>query len=112
MELLIQDWFILQDPTAPGEHIVMESVGLKLSPMWISQLEAQLFANSSSAAQGMLVQNLNTPILKESYLLALGMLGVQRVVVGYKIGMPSAQGMEVETALRLIRQHMKPPGLN
>ena len=112
MDLLTQDWFILQDPTAPGEHIVMESVGLKLSPMWTSQLEAQLFAGSSPAAQGMLVQNLNSPILKESYLLALGILGVQRVVVGYKIGMPSAQGMEVETSLRLIRQQIKPNGLN
>lgn len=107
MDLLTQDWFILQDPAAPGEHIVMESVGLKLSPMWTSGLEAELFA-SNPAAQGMLVQKLDTPTLKESYLLALGMLGVERVLVGYQVGMPDAQGMDLETALRLIRRQLEP----
>ena len=108
MDVLEADWFILQDPAVAGEHIVMESVGVKLSPLWLSQLEAQLFANASPAARGMLVQKLDSPVVKEAYLLALQMLEVGRVLVGYQTGMPNAQSMEIAVALRQIRQLMKP----
>lgn len=100
LKTLDSGWFILQDPIAPGEHLVMESMEVKLTPLWLSPEEAQTFAHRSPAAQGMLVQKLDTPTLKESYLLALGMLGVERVVLGYQPGIPNTQSMGLKQALK------------
>lgn len=108
MDVLDSDWFILQDPAAPGEHLVLESVGLKLSALWLSGEEAQGFAVTSPVAEGMLVQKLEGWTIKESYLLALGLLGVGKVLVGYQPGMPSAFSLDREATLRAIRHRMLP----
>jgi len=108
MDLFDQDWFVLQDPEAPGEHIVLQSLGLKLSPLWLSRQEAQGFAQKSPAAEGMLAQRLQSITLKESYLLALNVLGVNRVLIGYQPGMPIAASLDLAQTLGAIHHRMLP----
>lgn len=108
MDVLDTDWFILQDPAAPGEHLILESVGLKLSALWLSEEEAEGFAGASPVALGMLVQRLEGWALKESYLSALGLLGVDKVLVGYQPGMPNAFTLDRINTLEAIRHRMLP----
>lgn len=100
-------WYVLEDPQAPGEHLVMESVGQKLAPLWLSQEEAEAFARQSLAARGMQVGRLEEPALKEAFLVALGLLGVTHVVVGYQPGQPQAVLLERIQALQEVRRRMR-----
>lgn len=103
--MIDQTWFILQDPATPGEHIVLESVGVKLTPLWLSSDEAEQFANENPAAKGMQVQRLETPVFKEAFIQAVAMLGVKRLLVGYRIGRPSGQAVELEVALLSLQRN-------
>lgn len=108
MDVLETDWFILQDPTAPGEHLILESVGLKLSALWLATEEAEGFTQASPAAQGMLVQKLEGWALKESFLVALGLLSVDKVLVGYQPGLPGAFTLDRANTLEAIHHRMLP----
>lgn len=105
--ILEAPWYVLEDPQAPGEHLVMESVGQKLAPVWLSQEEAEVFARQSPAARGMQVGRLEDFALKEAFLLAVGLLGVGQLVVGYRPGQPQAVLLERAQALREIQQRMR-----
>jgi hypothetical protein len=108
MDVLLEvPWYILEDPQAPGEHLVMESVGQKLAPLWLSHEEAEAFARQSPAARGMQVGRLEEPVLKEAFLVALGLLGVRQLVVGYRPGQPQAVLLERVGVLGEIRQRMR-----
>lgn len=100
-------WYVLEDPQAPGEHLVMESVGQKLAPVWLSQEEAETFVRQSPASRGMQVGRLEDLVLKEAFLVALGLLGVRQLVVGYQPGQPQAVLLERAQALREIQQRMR-----
>lgn len=99
MEPLSANWYILEDPLAPGEHVVLESLGQKLGVIWLSRAEALAFSQNSPAAAGMAVAKLDTWVLKEAFLRAVGHLGVDRLLVGYQPGQPSAQMLESHKAL-------------
>ncbi|MER3445146.1 MAG: DUF3234 domain-containing protein [Meiothermus sp.] len=108
MEPVLQTpWHVLEDPAAPGEHLVMEALGRKLVPVWLSQEEAEVFLRLSPAAQGMRVGRLEGFLLKEAFLTALGLLGVTHVVVGYRPGQPQAVVLERSAALGEIQRHIR-----
>lgn len=97
-------WYVLEDPQTPGEHLVLESLGQKLSAIWLSLEEARAFLEKTPGAAGMQVGKLEGYVLKEAYLTALGQLGVAQIVVGYQPGMFQAQVMPREKALERLNR--------
>jgi len=98
-DLLKATWYVLEDPQVAGEHLVLESLGQRLSTIWLSQDEARAFMEKTPTAAGMQVGKLEGYALKETYLVALGRLGVNQIVVGYQPGMFQAQVIPREKAL-------------
>lgn len=98
-DVLKATWYVLEDPQVPGEHLILESLGQKLSTIWFSQEEARAFMEKTPSTAGMQVGKLEGYVLKETYLIALGRLGVNQIVVGYQPGMLQAQVMPREKAL-------------
>lgn|GEM_PF-5674626 len=95
-----QPWFILSSET-PGEHLILEgSRGELLAPIWLSLEEAERFARATPAAQGMSVERLETPALKGSFLRALSLLHVERILLGYQPGSLEVPSFRLEEGLR------------
>ncbi|WP_243029351.1 DUF3234 domain-containing protein [Thermus altitudinis] len=76
-------WYVLEGE--PGEHLVLEALGKRLSGIWTSEALAQAFLERHPHL-GMRVSPLASRALKEAFLRALGMLGVEGVLVDYEPG--------------------------
>ncbi len=94
MDVVDAVWHILENPAQPGEYVVLGSVRGKLSPVWLSEAEAEGFLLGQPGLEGMRVAELGTPVFKEAYLLALGRLSVAQVVFGYQPGQPQASVLD------------------
>ncbi|TBH21695.1 DUF3234 domain-containing protein [Thermus thermamylovorans] len=94
-------WYVLEGE--PGEHLVMEALGQRLSGIWTSEALAQGFL-ARHPRLGMRVSPLESPALKEAFLRALGMLRVEGVLVDYEPGAHRARMARVEELLREVRR--------
>lgn len=93
-------WYILEGE--PGEHLVLEVLGQRLSGIWTSEALAQGFL-ARHPELGMRVSPLETRALKEAFLRALGMLKVDGVLVDYEPGAHRARMARVEVLLEEVR---------
>ncbi|PZA08229.1 MULTISPECIES: DUF3234 domain-containing protein [unclassified Meiothermus] len=99
-DFLKATWYVLEDPQVPGEYLILESLGQKLTAIWLNQDEARAFMAKTPSAAGMQVEKLEGYALKETYLAALGRLGVDQLVVGYQPGVLQARLIPREKALQ------------
>ncbi|WP_243027227.1 DUF3234 domain-containing protein [Thermus albus] len=86
-------WYILEGE--PGEHLVLEALGKRLSGIWTSEALAQSFLDRHPQL-GMRVAPLASRALKEAFLRALAMLGVEGVLVDYEPGVHQARMARLE----------------
>ncbi|WP_038047101.1 DUF3234 domain-containing protein [Thermus caliditerrae] len=93
-------WYVLEGE--PGEHLVMEALGQRLSGIWTSQALAEAFL-ARHPDLGMRVSSLESPALKEAFLRALAMLKVEAVLVDYQPGVHQARMARVEALLEVMR---------
>lgn len=93
-------WYILEGE--PGEHLVLEALGKRLSGIWTSEALAQAFLLRYPEL-GMRVSVLQSRALKEAFLRALGMLGVEGVLLDYQPGAHRAQMAQLEALLEEVR---------
>lgn len=93
-------WYVLEG--GPGEHLVVEALGRRLSGVWTEEALAQAFLDRHPHL-GMRVSPLESRALKEAFLRALGLLGVEAVLVGYQPGAHRARVVEVEALLQEVR---------
>lgn len=101
MELdLSRVWYVLEG--GPGEHLVVEALGRRLSGVWTEEALAQAFLDRHPHL-GMRVSPLESRALKEAFLRALGLLGVEAVLVDYRPGAHRARVVEVEALLQEVR---------
>jgi|UPI00035C9BE0 hypothetical protein len=95
------DWYILEGE--PGEHLVMEALGRRLSGLWTQEALAQAFL-ARHPDLGMRVARLESRALKEAFLRALSLLGVEAVLVDYQPGVHQAPMAKVEDLLEEVRR--------
>ncbi|WP_337844556.1 DUF3234 domain-containing protein [Thermus sp.] len=93
-------WYVLEGE--PGEHLVVEALGRRLSGVWTEEALAQGFLDRHPHL-GMRVSPLESRALKEAFLRALGLLGVEAVLVDYQPGAHRARVVEVEALLQEVR---------
>lgn len=93
-------WFILVG--GPGEHLVLESLGRRLSAFWTERAGAEAFLRGHPEL-GMDVMPLEGWSLKEAFLLALKRLGVEGVLVDYTPGAHQAEMASIEDLLEEVR---------
>ncbi|MER3537464.1 MAG: DUF3234 domain-containing protein [Thermus sp.] len=90
-------WFVLLGE--PGEHLVLESLGRRLSAFWTKREGAEAFLQAHPGL-GMEVMALEGWPLKEAFLLALRRLGVEEVLVDYAPGAHQAKMASLEELLQ------------
>ncbi|GAB5602109.1 DUF3234 domain-containing protein [Thermus sp. FJN-A] len=95
------DWYVLEGE--PGEHLVLEALGERLSGIWTERALAEAFL-ARHPELGMRVSPLGSRALKEAFLRALGMLQVEAVLVDYRPGMHRARMMRVEDLLQEVQR--------
>jgi hypothetical protein len=94
-------WYVLEGE--PGEHLVVEALGQRLSGIWTRRELAEAFL-AHHPHLGMRVSPLESPALKEAFLRALGMLQVEAVMVDYRPGGHRAQVAKVVELLKEVRR--------
>jgi len=94
-------WYVLEGE--PGEHLVVEALGQRLSGIWTSRELAEGFL-AHHPHLGMRVGPLEGWALKEAFLRALRMLRVEAVMVDYRPGVHRAQVAKVEDLLKEVRR--------
>ncbi|MGC8875575.1 DUF3234 domain-containing protein [Thermus sp.] len=94
-------WYVLEGE--PGEHLVVEALGERLSGIWTSRELAEAFL-AYHPHLGMRVSALEGWALKEAFLTALRMLRVEAVMVDYRPGTHRAQVAKVEDLLKEVRR--------
>ena len=94
-------WYVLEGD--PGEHLVVEALGERLSGIWTSRELAEAFL-AHHPHLGMRVSALESRALKEAFLRALGMLQVEAVMVDYRPGTHRAQVARVKDLLEEARR--------
>ncbi len=94
-------WYVLQGE--PGEHLVLETPGRKLSAFWTEKALAEEFLKRYPHL-GFTVEALKTRGLKEAFLRALGMLGVEALLLDYRPGVHRARMLGLEEALEEVRR--------
>jgi hypothetical protein len=94
-------WYVLEGE--PGEHLVMEALGKRLSGVWSKRELAERFL-ALHPELGMRVSALESRALKEAFLRALGMLKVEAVLVDYQPGVHQARLLQVQDLLEEVRR--------
>ena len=94
-------WYVLEGE--PGEHLVMEALGRRLSGVWTDRALAERFLVFHPEL-GMRVSPLESRALKEAFLRALGMLKVEAVLVDYQPGAHRARLVRLEDLLEEVRR--------
>lgn len=94
-------WYVLEGE--PGEHLVMEALGRRLSGVWTERALAEGFL-AFHPELSMRVSPLETRPLKEAFLRALGMLKVEAVLVDYQPGAHRARLVRLEDLLEEVRR--------
>jgi len=94
-------WYVLEGE--PGEHLVVEALGQRLSGIWTRRELAEAFL-AHHPHLGMRVSPLESRALKEAFLRALGMLKVEAVMVDYRPGVHRAQVAKVAELLEEVRR--------
>lgn len=93
-------WYVLEGE--PGEHLVVEAPGRRLSGIWTKRSLAEAFL-AHHEGLGMRVSSLESRALKEAFLRVLGMLQVEAVLVDYRPGVHRARVVRVEELLKEVR---------
>ncbi len=93
-------WYVLEGE--PGEHLVVEALGRRLSGVWTQEALAQGFL-AHHPHLGMRVSPLESRALKEAFLRALGLLGVEAVLVDYRPGSHRARVVELGDLLKEVQ---------
>jgi hypothetical protein len=93
-------WFVLVG--GPGEHLVLESLGRRLSALWTRRQGAEAFLQAHFGL-GMEVMALEDWPLKEAFLLALRRLGVEGVLVDYAPGAHRAEMASLDDLLKEVQ---------
>jgi hypothetical protein len=91
-------WYVLEGE--PGEHLVVEALGRRLSGVWTTRAGAERFL-AFYPELGMRVSPLESRALKEAFLRALK---VEAVLVDYQPGAHQARLAQVEDLLREVRR--------
>ncbi|AEV15960.1 hypothetical protein TCCBUS3UF1_9150 [Thermus sp. CCB_US3_UF1] len=94
-------WYVLEGE--PGEHLVLEALGQRLSGLWTSEELAQSFL-ARHPELGMRVSPLEGWTLKEAFLRALALLKVEAVLVDYRPGVHRARLVRLEDLLWEVRR--------
>ncbi|WP_117236718.1 DUF3234 domain-containing protein [Thermus sediminis] len=94
-------WYVLEGE--PGEHLVVEALGRRLSGVWTDRALAEGFL-AFHPELSMRVSPLETRALKEAFLRALGMLQVEAVLVDYQPGAHRARLVGLEDLLEEVRR--------
>ncbi len=93
-------WYVLEGE--PGEHLVVEALGRRLSGIWTDSALAEAFL-AHHGELGMRVSPLESRALKEAFLRALRMLQVEAVLLDYRPGVHRARVVRVEDLLEEVR---------
>lgn len=94
-------WYVLQG--GPGEHLVLETPERRLSAFWTDKALAEEFLRRYPEV-GLSATALESRGLKEAFLRALGLLGVEALLVDYRPGDHRARMVRLEELLEEVRR--------
>ena len=91
-------WYVLIDPSRPGEHLTLTAAEVKYALVWSSSKAALDFSRELSAAKGMKVVPLYSWTLKDSFLTASEQIGSSHLLIDYRPGALEAAAVPIPTA--------------